>query len=144
MILAGDIYQLEAIEFGNWFYYTKEIILTKGAKVELSNTWRTDDQKLIELWNEVREHKPLITEKMAMDGPFSEELGANLLKKDGYKDNVVLCLNYDGKFGLNNMNNYFQCANHEGEAVVWGEWIYKKVIRFCSMILNVFQYFTII
>ena len=126
LILAGDIYQLEAIEFGNWFYYTKEIILTKGAKVELSNTWRTDDQKLIELWNEVREHKPLITEKMAMDGPFSEELGANLLKKDGYKDNVVLCLNYDGKFGLNNMNNYFQCANHEGEAVVWGEWIYKK------------------
>ena len=68
------------------------------------------------------------TEKMAMDGPFSEELGANLLKKDGYKDNVVLCLNYDGKFGLNNMNNYFQCANHEGEAVVWGgeKWIYKK------------------
>lgn len=86
----------------------------------MSNTWRTDDQKLIELWNEVREHKQLITEKMAMDGPFSEELGANLLKKDGYKDNVVLCLNYDGKFGLNNMNNYFQCANHEGEAVVWG------------------------
>ena len=49
----------------------------------------------------MREHKQLITEKMAMDGPFSEELGANLLKKDGYKDNVVLCLNYDGKFGLN-------------------------------------------
>lgn len=112
----------------------------------MSNTWRTDDQKLIELWNEVREHKQLITEKMAMDGPFSEELGANLLKKDGYKDNVVLCLNYDGKFGLNNMNNYFQCANHEGEAVVWGgkNGYIKKVIRFCSMILNVFQYFTII
>ena len=24
------------------------------------------------------------------------------------------------------MNNYFQCANKEGEAVVWGEWTYKK------------------
>lgn len=75
MILAGDIYQLEAIEFGNWFYYTKEIILTKGAKVELSNTWRTDDQKLIELWNEVREHKPLITEKWLWMVHFQKSSG---------------------------------------------------------------------
>lgn len=126
LILAGDIHQIEAIEFGNWFYYAKNIILTKGANVELSNTWRTDDPKLIDLWKEVREHKPLITERMAIDGPFSEKIGAELLKEDEYKDHVVLCLNYDGKFGLNNMNNYFQCANKEGEAVVWGEWTYKK------------------
>ena len=111
---------------GNWFYYAKNMIVTKGANVELSNTWRTDDPKLIGLWNEVREHKPLITERMAIDGPFSEKIGADLLKEDEYKDHVVLCLNYDGKFGLNNMNNYFQCANNKGEPVVWDEWTYKK------------------
>lgn len=126
LILAGDIHQIEAIEFGNWFYYAKNMIVTKGANVELSNTWRTDDPKLIGLWNEVREHKPLITERMAIDGPFSEKIGADLLKEDEYKDHVVLCLNYDGKFGLNNMNNYFQCANNKGEPVVWDEWTYKK------------------
>lgn len=40
LILAGDIHQIEAIEFGNWFYYAKNIINTKGANVELSNTWK--------------------------------------------------------------------------------------------------------
>ena len=126
LILAGNIHQIEAIEFGNWFYYAKNIINTKGANVELSNTWRTDNKKLINLWNEVRERKPLITEKMAIDGPFSEKIGSSLLMEDEYKDRVVLCLNYDGKFGLNNMNNYFQCANDKGKAVTWEEWTYKK------------------
>lgn len=37
----------------------------------------------------------------------------------------LLCLNYDGKFGLNNMNNYFQNANKKGEAISWREWTYK-------------------
>ena len=37
---------------------------------------------------------------------------------------MILCLNYDGKFGLNNMNSYFQNANTE-EAVIWKEWKYK-------------------
>ena len=39
-------------------------------------------------------------------------------------DEVILCLNYDGKFGLNNMNSYFQNANTE-TAVVWRDWKYK-------------------
>lgn len=37
---------------------------------------------------------------------------------------LILCLNYDGKFGLNNMNSYFQNANTE-TAVVWRDWKYK-------------------
>lgn len=41
------------------------------------------------------------------------------------EDEVILCLNYDGKFGLNNMNNYFQAANTKGEAIPWAEWSYK-------------------
>ena len=32
-------------------------------------------------------------------------------------DEAVLCLNYDGKFGLNKMNNYFQNANKKGIVV---------------------------
>jgi len=89
------------------------------------NTWRTKDESLISLWNEVRKRDELITEKLAMDGPFSEDIGPNVFIKEE-ADEVVLCLNYDGKFGLNNINNYFQNANKQGEAVLWQEWSYKE------------------
>lgn len=124
LVLAGDIHQIESIDFGNWFFYAKDIIKTHGANVELLNTWRTKDEGLISLWHEVRTRDALITEKLVIDGPFSEDIGPNVLKKEE-DDEVVLCLNYDGKFGLNNTNNYFQNANKEGEAISWHEWTYK-------------------
>lgn len=125
LVLAGDIYQIESIEFGNWFYYAKDIINIKGANVELLSTWRTKDTNLISLWNEVRDKESLITEKLVIDGPFSEDIGSGIFKKLA-KDEVILCLNYDGKFGLNNINNYFQNANSTKEAVYWQEWSYKE------------------
>ena len=125
LVLAGDIYQIESIEFGNWFYYAKDIINIKGANVELLSTWRTKDTNLISLWNEVRDKESLITEKLVIDGPFSEDIGSGIFKKLA-KDEVILCLNYDGKFGLNNINNYFQNANSSKEVVYWQEWSYKE------------------
>ena len=123
LVLAGDIYQIESIEFGNWFSYAKDLIKSQGANVELLSTWRTKDQDLIELWKEVRSKGPLITEKLVIDGPFSENIGENIFTCE-VKDEVILCLNYDGKFGLNNMNSYFQNANTE-KAVTWRDWKYK-------------------
>ena len=125
LVLAGDIHQIEAIEFGNWFYYAKNIINTRGANVELLSTWRTKDSNLISLWNEVRDKEELITEKLVIDGPFSEDIGANIFEKAA-DDEIILCLNYDGKFGLNNINNYFQNANPSGEVIYWQEWGYKE------------------
>lgn len=124
LVLAGDIHQIESIEFGNWFFYAKDIIKTPGSNIELLSTWRTDDKSLISLWDEVRKKGTLITEKLVIDGPFSENIGENIFEPFE-EDEVVLCLNYDGKFGLNNMNNYFQNANKKGEAVTWQEWDYK-------------------
>jgi len=124
LVFAGDIYQIESIEFGNWFLYAKDIINTPGANVELLNTWRTKEPELIGLWDEVRQRGDLMTEKLSMDGPFSEDIGENVFANQE-KDEVVLCLNYDGKFGLNNMNSYFQSANTTGKAVVWQDWTYK-------------------
>lgn len=123
LVLSGDIYQIESIDFGNWFYYAKGIIKVKGTSIELLNTWRTDKEELKSLWNEIREKRPIITEKLSMDGPFSEDLGENIFKRED--DEVVLCLNYDGKFGLNNMNQYFQNANTQSEEVFWAEWTFK-------------------
>lgn len=46
LVMSGDIYQIESIDFGNWFFYAKEIVKTKGASVELGHTWRTDKEEL--------------------------------------------------------------------------------------------------
>lgn len=123
LVLSGDIYQIESIDFGNWFYYAKDIINTKGARVELLHNWRTDRAELSSLWDEVREKKSIIIEKLSMDGPFSENLGENIFELAD--DEVVLCLNYDGKFGLNNMNQYFQNANTKSKTFSWAEWNFK-------------------
>lgn len=123
LVLAGDTYQIESIEFGNWFSYAKNLIKSVGSNVELSNTWRTKDQNLISLWDEIRKNGELITEKLVIDGPFSENIGKNIFKRE-MEDEVILCLNYDGKFGLNNMNSYFQNAN-PSQAVDWNDWKYK-------------------
>ncbi len=124
VVLAGDIHQIESIDFGNWFLYAKDIISTRGSNVELQNTWRTEDKNLISLWDEVRNRGEFMTVKLVIDGPFSKDIGQDIFSQRG-DDEVILCLNYDGKFGLNNMNNYFQNANKQGEPFVWNEWTYK-------------------
>ena len=123
LVMSGDIYQIESIDFGNWFFYAKDIVKAKGANIELDRTWRTNKEELKNLWNAVRKKSVIVTEKLSMDGPFSENLGENIFQLD--EEEVVLCLNYDGKFGLNNMNQYFQNANTNSEAFSWEEWNYK-------------------
>lgn len=124
LVLAGDIYQIESIDFGNWFYYAKDVIETDGASIELLNTWRTEKEELKSLWDEVRRIDPIITEKLAMDAPFSDDIGKGILVSED-DDEIILCLNYDGKFGLNNINLYFQNANMKSEAYSWAEWTFK-------------------
>lgn len=123
IVMSGDIYQIESIDFGNWFFYAKDIVKAKGASIELSSTWRTEKEELKGLWKAVREKSTIVTEMLSMEGPFSENLGENIFHLD--EDEVVLCLNYDGKFGLNNMNQYFQNANTNSKAFSWEEWSYK-------------------
>lgn len=123
IVMSGDIYQIESIDFGNWFFYAKDIVKAKGASIELSSTWRTEKEELKGLWKAVREKSTIVTEMLSMEGPFSENLGENIFHLD--EDEVVLCLNYDGNFGLNNMNQYFQNANTNSKAFSWEEWSYK-------------------
>lgn len=125
IVLSGDIYQIESIDFGNWFYIAKDIINTDGATVELLNTWRTDKEELKSLWDSVRKLEPIITEKLAMDGPFSSNIGKEIFESAETDDEIVLCLNYDGKLGLNNMNLYFQNANTSSQVYSWYEWTFK-------------------
>ena len=122
IVMAGDIYQIESIDFGNWFAYAKNLI-ANNSKVELINNWRTELPNLQNLWDEVRNKGIHIVDMLVIDGPFSEEITEKLFE-DRKKDEVVLCLNYDGRFGLNNINNYFQDANEHDENY-WHDWKYK-------------------
>ena len=124
LVLAGDTYQIESIDFGNWFFYAKSIMPTK-ATIELTSTWRTEKAELKTFWEGVRFLQPIITEMLVIDGPFSENISEKLFEKLD-DDEVVLCLNYDGKFGLNSINNYFQDANPNIEEHTWYDWKYKK------------------
>lgn len=123
LVLAGDIYQIESIDFGNWFFYAKDILPQKSI-TELNSTWRTHEKAIQELWEEVRFLRPLITEMLVINGPFSENIGRNIFERAD-EDEVVLCLNYDGKFGLNSINSYFQDANPSKDVYSWLEWKYK-------------------
>lgn len=78
----------------------------------------------VDFINSINFDQDMITEKLVINGPYSEDIGPNVFKRE-CEDEVILCLNYDGKFGLNNMNNYFQAANTKGEAIPWAEWSYK-------------------
>ena len=123
LVFAGDTYQIESIDFGNWFFYAKEILPEKSV-AELKSTWRTQNRPIRELWEAVRSLGPIITEMLVIDGPFSENIGKDLFERAS-DDEVILCLNYDGKFGLNSINRYFQDANPSTETYDWSEWRYK-------------------
>jgi ATP-dependent exoDNAse (exonuclease V) alpha subunit len=40
------------------------------------------------------------------------------------EDEIILCLNYDGLYGINNINKFLQ-ENNENPPVRWGLWTYK-------------------
>ena len=67
IVMSGDIYQIESIDFGNWFFYAKDIVKAKGASIELSSTWRTEKEELKGLWKAVREKSTIVTEMLSME-----------------------------------------------------------------------------
>jgi len=114
LVLVGDIFQIESIRFGNWFEISKEF-LPKKAIFELTSPWRTKNDKLLTLWSKVRNTKDDIL--------YSTNLDESIF--DNHEDNeIVLCLNYDGLYGINNINRFLQ-ANNSNKAIEWGDLIYK-------------------
>ena len=39
-------------------------------------------------------------------------------------DEIILCLNYDGLYGINNVNRFLQSSNR-GKEIIWGATVYK-------------------
>lgn len=121
LVLVGDVYQIESIEFGNWFG-TIRSYLPKESVFELTQPFRTTDQNLLTFWNRVRNLDDSIEESIAKNG-YSTALGASLFERRS-ADEIVLCLNYDGLYGINNVNRFLQASN-PNLAVAWSEAVYK-------------------
>lgn len=121
LVLVGDVYQIESIQFGNWFSLARSYI-PKGSTFELTKPFRTDDGALLTLWHRVRSLDDRIEESLSKNG-YSMVLGEELFTHRS-EDEIVLCLNYDGLYGINNVNRFLQAGN-PSPAVAWGESIYK-------------------
>ena len=121
LVLVGDVYQIESIQFGNWFGIIRSFIPTTSV-FELTTPFRTKDDSLLGFWNKVRNLDDDIAEVMARNG-YSSLLDKTLFVAQRH-DEIVLCLNYDGLYGINNINRFLQSSN-PAAAITWGVSTYK-------------------
>ena len=121
LLLVGDTYQIDAIQFGNWFSVLKSF-LPESAVFELTRPHRTQDKHLLELWDKVRNMDETAKEVIAKES-YSLKVDESLLSSIE-KDEAILCLNYDGLYGINNINRFLQESN-PNTAVKWDIQQYK-------------------
>jgi hypothetical protein len=121
LVLVGDVFQIEAIRFGNWFNVVRSYIPPTSV-FELTTPYRTSSEQLVDFWTKVRTLDEGITEAMSRNG-YSSPLDASLFEHHP-SDEIILALNYDGLYGINNINRFLQASNPE-VAVPWGPATYK-------------------
>lgn len=122
IILAGDVFQIESIKYGNWFslaYY----LFNKKIVYELENTNRTEDRDLLELWKMIRDNDDNAISKIS-NQEYSSPIDLTIFEKKD-QDEIILCLNYDGLYGINNINKILQERNYNEEHII-GVDIYKE------------------
>jgi Cdc6-like AAA superfamily ATPase len=121
LILVGDIYQIEAIQFGNWFSAARGFLPSSSIN-ELTKPYRSHNEELQTLWDRVRGMDDRIVETIARN-QYSATLDASIFIP-AELDEIILCLNYDGLYGINNINRFLQQAN-PNPSVSWGLQLYK-------------------
>lgn len=121
LVLVGDVYQIESIKFGNWFGIIRSFI-PSTAVFELTTPFRARDGALLDFWNRVRAIDDDLTEVIARNG-YSTVLDETLLENQA-QDEIILCLNYDGLYGINNVNRFLQSSN-PGVSTTWRVATYK-------------------
>ena len=122
LILVGDIFQIESIRFGNWFYIVKSFVPESSA-IELTVPWRAkNNNDLLKLWDKVRNLEEDIDEHITQN-KYSTKLDDSIFEHSE-DDEIILCLNYDGFYGINNINRFLQESN-EKRPVAWGVHTYK-------------------
>jgi hypothetical protein len=121
LVLVGDIYQIESIYFGNWFSIAQKFV-PETSIFELTHPYRTTNNNLLTVWDRVRKLDDAILEPLVKNG-YVARLDESIFEHSE-DDEIILCLNYDGLYGINNINRFLQNSN-PNESVVWGINTYK-------------------
>ncbi|MFG2000443.1 ATP-dependent RecD-like DNA helicase [Spirillospora sp. NPDC048911] len=121
LVLVGDVYQIESIQFGNWFSIIRSFIPSTSV-FELTTPFRTTSESLLGFWGKVRNLEDDIAEAIARNG-YSTVLDKSLFEPQR-QDEIILCLNYDGLYGINNLNRFLQSGN-PNPATSWRVSTYK-------------------
>ena len=121
LVLVGDVYQIESIYFGNWFDIARNFI-SKDSIFELTHPYRTQNRNLLTVWERVRNLDIAILEPM-VKSKYSVRLDESIFSH-AEEDEIILCLNYDGLYGINNINRFLQNSN-PSPAIQWGIGLYK-------------------
>lgn len=124
LVLMGDTYQIEAIGFGNWFSIVKNV-MPKECCHELTTPYRSTDTYLRKLWDEVRNMQDVnVALERMVRSDYSHPIDEDIFQRRA-DDEIILCLNYNGLYGLNNINKLLQLSN-PSSAVSIGVWQFKK------------------
>ncbi len=121
LVLVGDVYQIESISFGNWFSIARKFV-PDSCVFELSHPYRTKNKELLAVWDRVRNLDDSILEPLVKNR-FTARLDETIFEKN-IEDEIILCLNYDGLYGINNVNRFLQ-NNNPNISILWGINIYK-------------------
>lgn len=121
LVLVGDVYQIRSIKFGNWFSLAR-YFLSSDVIYELNTPYRSKHSSMVDLWNKVRLLDERTEEYIALQN-YASELDDSIFVREDL-DEIILCLNYDGLYGINNINRFLQNDN-PNPAVYWDSWIYK-------------------
>ena len=121
LVLVGDTYQIESIYFGNWFSIAQKFV-PNTCIFELTHPYRTTNNGLLMVWDRVRKLDDAILEPLVKNG-YVARLDESIFEHSA-DDEIILCLNYDGLYGINNINRFLQNSN-PNESVVWGISTYK-------------------
>ncbi len=140
LVLVGDVFQIESILFGNWFSLAKAFV-PNSAVFELKTPYRSNSTNLLTLWDRVRNLEDNILECLTRNN-YSVTLDESIFEHTE-NDEIILCLNYDGLYGINNINRFLQGSNRN-TPIEWGTHIYKindpilfnETDRFAPLIYN--------
>ena len=121
LVLVGDSYQIASIRFGNWFSVARSFV-PETSVFELTKPYRSKNEGLLTLWDRVRKMDDTILELITRQG-YSAKLDVSIFAP-AEADEIILCLNYDGLYGINNINRFLQESN-PSFAISWGIQQYK-------------------
>ena len=124
-LIVGDPYQIESIEFGNSFKLVLSLFKNEKFIYELVENNRTEVCELQKVWDEVRNLDGTKENKvLELMSAFEFAMTISKVAFTIEPNQVVLCLNYDGLYGINNLNRYLQSTNPK-EEYVYQQNIYK-------------------